>query len=117
MVVSRLDLRVLGGYIVKGSLPKVASEGQHVGLVDQGEVLLASHGQFERIADGPLHAVTRVDRSLGGDLERRSPSEESTLAGIGAFGVLAHHPEVDVVSRVYEGPEIHVEVQGKTHLQ
>ena len=44
VVVSRLDLRVFGGYLVKGALPEVASEGQHVGLVDQGEVLPASHG-------------------------------------------------------------------------
>ena len=72
-------------------------------------------GEGEGEAGAALHAVAGVDRSLGGHLEGRPPTEEATLAGIGALGVLADDHEVAAGSErsghADERPQVDVEVE------
>ena len=117
VVVGGLDIGVVGGHPVEGPLPEVAREREHVGLVDERQVVPATPSQFEGEADAALHAHTRVDRALGGDLVRRALAQEATLAGIGALGVLTDNTEVDVLPGEHEGSEVDVEVEGEAHLE
>ena len=74
----RVDVHVVGGDVgeLRGDLleqppPDRAGVDQHVGLVDQRELLArAALGAGERVADDPLDAERGVDRDLGGDLVR-----------------------------------------------
>ena len=117
MVVGRLHVRVFLGYFVEGPFPEVASECQHVRLVDKGEVGATASGLVKGESDGPLHSHSGVDRPLGGHLVGSALPEEPALAGIGPLGVLPHHPEVDVPVRMDEGSQVHVQVEFKAHLE
>src|SRR5262249_28469775 len=91
------DLGVLRGHPVEGVRPQVAREGQHVVLVDQGELLArAGLGAGERVTDDSLDAVGRVDGDLGGDLVLGARADGAAVAGVRALGALADHDEVDL---------------------
>ena len=51
---------------------------------------------FEGIADHALHAFARVDVFLNRDLIRRALLEYAPGIDVNAFGVFAHHDEIDV---------------------
>ena len=121
MVVGRRDLRKVVGYLVECALPKIAGEGEHVGLVDQGEVMAGRTGsQLESEADGSLDPHPGVDRALGGDLVRRPLAQESALAGVRALCVLTDDLAVeraDGAGPCFEGAQVDVEVELEAGLQ
>ena len=122
MVVGGLDTGVLGGDLVEGALPQVASEREHVRLVDQGDVAGRSGlGELEGVPDAALDTVTRVHRALGGHLLGRAPAKDTTLADIGPLGVLTDHHEVVGLGvprrRARERPLIDEEIELETHLE
>jgi hypothetical protein len=116
MVVVAGDGRILPRHLVDRPLPQVAGEGQHVGLVDQRQMVAgAIGGQSEGEAGAPLDAVPGVHRSLGGHLEGVPSPQEPTLTGVGPLGVLADDHEVAVGCRgtghTGERSHVHVKVQ------
>src|SRR6478672_10180399 len=91
------DLGVLPRHLADQAAPDRPGVDQHVGLVDQGQLLArAALGAGERVADDPLDAERRIEGDLGGDLVRGSHTDRATVAGVGAFGPLADHHEVDL---------------------
>ena len=122
VVVPRRDVRVFGGHGVEGALPQISGEREDVGLVHEVEPLrLTASRQVECVPHAALHTHARVHRTLGRDLVRGVLAQESTFAGVGAFGVLAHHDHVHaVVQRARAGQKrtvIHIEIERKPHLQ
>ena len=116
VVVGGGDVGELGRDRLERALPQVAGEREHVGLVDQREVLaLARLREVERVAHAPLDAHAGVHRALRRDLVRRALAQEPALAGVGTLGVLADDDHVDaVVQRARTGREraqVDVEVE------
>lgn len=71
MLMRGLNLRILDRHLIKGPLPQVSCEGQHVLLVNQREVVALAVGRLlEGVPDTAFDAVTGVDRALRGDLVR-----------------------------------------------
>ena len=100
MVVGGGDVGELGGDLVERALPQVAGERQHVGLVDQRQVVARPRRrQLEGVAHAPLDTQAGVHAALGGDLVRRSPPQHTALADVGALGVLADDDEVVAPAR------------------
>ena len=116
------DRRVVDGHLVDRPLPEVAGEGEHVGLVHQGQMVPGpGGGQLEGEPGAALDAVAGVHRSLRGHLEGGPLAKETTLAGVGALGVLPDHHEVTVrggrTGHPGEGPHVHVQVQVEAQLE
>ncbi len=117
VAVGSVDLRVLGPDLIECPLPQVAGVGQHVGLVDQREVVTGPGGsQPVGMADAALDAHAGVDRALGGDLVGRAPAQGAPLAGVDPLGVLAHHHRVEA-RRGEERAQVDVEVQREAQGQ
>ena len=63
VLVGDRDLRELGRHLLDRARPQPAGVGEHVGLVDQGEVLARSgHRPLERVPDHPLDTEGGVQR-------------------------------------------------------
>ena len=100
----RVDVAVVGGdvgvllrHLLEEPPPHGAGVDQHVGLVDEGELLArALLRAGEGVADDPLDAEGGVDRHLGGDLGRGADAQRAAVAGVRALGALADDHEVDV---------------------
>ena len=102
----------LGGELVDRALPQVAGEGQHVRLVDEGEVAPGpGGGELEGEPGAALDAHAGVDRPLGRHLVGRALAEEPAFAGVGALRVLPHDHEVHPRGGCGEGPHVDVEVE------
>ena len=86
--------------LVHQARPHGAGVDEHVGLVDQRELLArALLRTGEGVADDPLDAERRVEADLGGDLGGRAHADGAAVAGVGALGALADHHEVDLAGR------------------
>ena len=110
------DVRELRRHGLDEPPPERSGVDQHVGLVDQGELLAGpALGPRERVAHDPLHAVRRVDRDLGGDLGGGTDPERTAVARVGTLGALADHHEVDL-SGVREGRGDAGEDPGRTQV-
>ena len=122
VVVRGLGVGKLGRDLVERPLPEVAGEGQHVRLVHEGDVAtFAGLRQLERVPDTPFDTHPGVDRTLRGDLVRRSLPEHPALPHVRALGVLADHDEVvgavEPWSGADEGPLVDVQVELEAHLE
>jgi hypothetical protein len=82
---------------------------------------LAARRQLERVPDATLDAHPGVDRSLGGDLERRALAQHTALPHVRTLGVLPDHDELvrAVVpgGRADERALVDVQVELEAHLQ
>src|SRR6202011_1716716 len=123
VVVGRGDVGKLQGNLIEGSLPKVTCEGKHVGLVNQRQVpAVPGPGQIEGEPYAALHSEAGVDRSLGRDLGHGPPTQEASLAGIGALGVLSDHGDVNRDAGAGAGgghkrPQVDVQIELEAHVQ
>ncbi|OBJ37266.1 hypothetical protein A5621_15110 [Mycobacterium colombiense] len=126
MLIRHLDVGIVASDLGHDARPQPAGEGQHVGFVHQCQVLSASLGPFERVGHHPAHTESRVLAYLGGDFVGRSDADGAAGAGVGPFGSLAHHHEVDVGvagqravhSRIQPArPQVDVMVQLETQAQ
>ena len=96
MAVVHRHLREPAGGLLHGPLPQVAGVGEHVRLVHQGQLPARPLGGApERVPDHPADAERGVDALLGGDLVRRAFPHDPAGAGVGTFGALPHHHDVD----------------------
>ena len=85
---------ILGRDVVERALPQIAGEREHVGLVDERDVLaLACRRQLERVPHAAFDAHPGVDRALRRDLVRRALAQRATLTDVRALGVLADDDE------------------------
>ena len=86
-------------HLVEGTLPEIGGEGQHVGLVHQGELpaVVAAPAVREGPAQAAVHPEAGGDHLLGGDLLRRILAQEAAGAAVEVLGVLPHHVEADVL--------------------
>ena len=118
VVVGGGDVGELGGDLVERALPQVAGEREHVGLVDQREVLAGTGlRQLEGVADAALDAHAGVDAALRRHLVRRALAQHAALADVRALGVLADDDEVVRLGAADERPLVDVEVELEAHLQ
>ena len=122
MVVVDRDVWVLPLHLVNGALPEVSSEGQHIGLVHQGEVTLrAAVGEVEGVANAAFDTESGVDAPLRGDLRRGTSAEDATFSGVGTLGVLADHHEICTFTNgadlADEGAEVDVLIEGEAKLE
>jgi len=123
VVVGSADTGVFGRHGVECPLPQVAGEGEHIGLVDQGDVLapIALHCQFERVSDGPFGTHARVHRTLCGHLVRCALAQHAAFANVRALGVFTDDHEVVRLAVPRCGADertlVHVQVEFEPHLQ
>ena len=116
------DVGVLRRDGVERALPQIAGEREHVGLVDERDVLaLTGRRQLERVPHAAFDAHPCVDRALRRHLVRRPPPQRAALADIRAFGVLAddHERVRPVVSGRGAGERtlVDVQVELEAHLE
>ena len=82
--------------LLHGARPQPAGVGEHVGLVDQRQVLARpGDGPLEGVPDHPLDAEGGVEADLGGDLVRGVLAQHAAVADVGALGALADAEHVD----------------------
>lgn len=109
VLIGDLDVGILLRNPVHGARPQAAREGQHVGLVHQGQVLATVLRARERIAHHALDAECRVDADLGRHLVRRADAQRTAVAGVRALGAFTHHDEVD--GRIADERARHTRIQ------
>ena len=116
------DVGEFGGHLGDGAVPQIAGEGEDVGLVHQGQVVVGpAVRQLEGEPHTALDAHAGVDRPLGGHLGRRPLAQEPALAGVGPLGVLPDDDEVgpfgDRSRDAGEGTEVHVQVEREAQAE
>ena len=95
-----LDLRKFRRHFVEGAVPEHHAVALRVGFGDRGDALLlvALHRQIEGEAHDALDAAAGKDGGLDGDLFGLMLVDEAADLGVLAFGVLAHHDEIDIAA-------------------
>jgi len=100
VLICHLDVRVFFADFLHNPRPQLPGERQHVVLVDQRQVLATPLGALESVDHHSTYTERGIDADLGGYLVGRSDADRATVTGVGPFGPLAHHHEVDAgVSR------------------
>ena len=122
VVIGSRHVRILGGDAIEGALPQVAGEGEHIGLVNQCDVLAWARGcQLECVPHATFHTMCSVHAALRGYFEWRALAQHSSLAGIGTLGVFPNDDELVWCGVARRGPGIgtliDIEVKFETHLQ
>ena len=121
MVVVPGDVRVVSRDLRNRALPEIAGEGQHVGLVDQRQLVAPARGQVEGEPGAALGSHPGVDGALRGHLVGCALAEKSTLTGVRALGVLADDRKVgtlgDGARHALEGAQVDEEVELEAQAQ
>ncbi len=90
-------VRVVPGHLGGDLVPHHHAEPLGVGFRDHGQQLAGPRpGQFEGITHDPRDAGAGEDRNLGADLFGHALVGAAAIAGIFAFGVLAHDDPVEI---------------------
>ena len=99
MVIVRRNIGIFLRHVVKGTLPEIEGEGEHVRFAAQGKLFLPVPlpGVLEGVTDAAFHALSRIDRFLDRYLVGRAFLEHAARAGIEPFRVLTHDDEVDIL--------------------
>ena len=88
-------MRVFGSNFVESALPQVASKCQHVGLVNQSDVLtLTLVCQFKCVTNATLNTHARINTALSRNFVRCSLTQHSTFADVRTFGVFTNTNKV-----------------------
>ena len=126
VLICHLHIGVVLSDLGHDARPQLPGEGQHVGLVHQRQMLATPPSALERVGHHTTHPEGGVQAYLGGYFVGRSDANRTTGTGVGTFGPLAHHHEIDVGisgertahSRIQPGgPQVDVVIQLETQAQ
>jgi hypothetical protein len=127
VLVGHGDLGELRRHLLDGARPQRPGVGQHVGLVDQRQVLARPADRpLEGVADDPLDTEGGVQADLGGHLVRGVAAQHPAGARVGPLGALPDAEHVDVTGlgeraadAVVEPrrPQVHVVVELEAQLE
>ncbi len=111
---------VLRGDAFEDPVPEHHAVALRVGFGDRGDALLAIalHRQVKREAHDPLDAAAREDAGLDGDLLRLVLVDKAAHLRVLAFGVFAHHHEIDLAALGPRQGRLHAGIEiGGTHVR
>ena len=122
MVVRRSDMWVFGSDFIERTLPQVASEREHVGLVHQSDVLaLTLVCQFKCVTNATLNTHARIHAALCRNFVRCSLAQHATFTDVRTFGVFANTNEVVRLGMTWcsanEWTLVDVQIKFETHLE
>ncbi len=96
VLIGHLDAGILLTHLLHGPRPQRPGERQHVRLVHQRQMLATLLGAREGVFHDTADPECGVGADLGRHFVRGAHADRAAGPGVGAFGALADHHEVDV---------------------